>query len=411
MKKSKIFLIIGIVLAAVITGLLLFHGNEKSGLQKQLNLGNEALYDMDYESAILAFEEAIKIDPKNVEAYLGIAEAYIAMEDYENAYLYLTRGYEATGSAILRVMLLLVEEYINSNNVQGVDIFQIIQDVHGAVIENKQQDEIINNINQSTENMNSTEDGNTDVTNNGGDEGTNGDSDSSENNSGNNESGNEQNSEDTEENMPKEELSATPIAQPITPSSFLLFGMPINEDNYEAFKAAVGYSGNDALLGNGPNMVPSNGVGAYVNCSQTRSTVDGPADSWYFGIYNADYTSFIVWEMNHSFWNYNFYYRQSPGWESVIETNVTTPLPLGMPMEEVINVIGYDGDLTLNDAGAVLAGDVQFSYIEGFVTDWGDTMIALDAQRTRDPYRIEIYFANGVVSGVQVFDFSLDYGM
>ncbi|WP_031547562.1 tetratricopeptide repeat protein [Oribacterium sp. FC2011] len=45
-------------------------------IQKQLELGNKFLVDLDYEQAILAFNKVIEIDPKNTEAYFGLGDAY-----------------------------------------------------------------------------------------------------------------------------------------------------------------------------------------------------------------------------------------------------------------------------------------------------------------------------------------------
>lgn len=53
----------------------------KAGLKKHLNLGDKYLTDMDYENAILAYKDAIEIDPKCEEAYIGLADAYEAAID------------------------------------------------------------------------------------------------------------------------------------------------------------------------------------------------------------------------------------------------------------------------------------------------------------------------------------------
>ena len=45
-------------------------------VQEQLDLGAKYMEDLDYESAIVALNKAIQIDPKNVEAYTMLAELY-----------------------------------------------------------------------------------------------------------------------------------------------------------------------------------------------------------------------------------------------------------------------------------------------------------------------------------------------
>lgn len=51
----------------------------------QLELGRKYLTEMNYSEAIAAFTEAIRLNPDNIEAYLGRAEAYAAMGEYEKA--------------------------------------------------------------------------------------------------------------------------------------------------------------------------------------------------------------------------------------------------------------------------------------------------------------------------------------
>ena len=45
-------------------------------VQEQLDLGSKYMAELDYESAIVALNKAIKIDPKNVDAYKMLAEVY-----------------------------------------------------------------------------------------------------------------------------------------------------------------------------------------------------------------------------------------------------------------------------------------------------------------------------------------------
>ena len=71
MKKIKIFFILALV------GILLAGCKGKEArVQKQLDLGSKYMAELDYESAIVALNKAIKIDPKNVDAYTMLAEVY-----------------------------------------------------------------------------------------------------------------------------------------------------------------------------------------------------------------------------------------------------------------------------------------------------------------------------------------------
>lgn len=96
MKTQKVKLIIFafVIVAAIVGGIFIVNKNKDAKFQQQLNLGNEALLNLDYEGAVTAFANAIGIDPKQVEAYLGITEAYVAMEDYVSASEYLIKGWK-----------------------------------------------------------------------------------------------------------------------------------------------------------------------------------------------------------------------------------------------------------------------------------------------------------------------------
>lgn len=53
--------------------------------QEQYDLGVRYLSEGNYEEAVIAFTAAIEIDPKKIEAYNGLADAYLVMGDYESA--------------------------------------------------------------------------------------------------------------------------------------------------------------------------------------------------------------------------------------------------------------------------------------------------------------------------------------
>ena len=71
MKKIKLLFILALV------GILLIGCKGKAArVQEQLDLGSKYMAELDYESAIVALNKAIKIDPKNVDAYKMLAEVY-----------------------------------------------------------------------------------------------------------------------------------------------------------------------------------------------------------------------------------------------------------------------------------------------------------------------------------------------
>lgn len=66
--------------------------------QEQYELGARYLSEGNYEDAVIAFTAAIGIDPKRLEGYTGLAEAYIGAGDYDKAADAVTQGRQACGN-------------------------------------------------------------------------------------------------------------------------------------------------------------------------------------------------------------------------------------------------------------------------------------------------------------------------
>ena len=81
--------------------------------QGQYDLGIRYLSEGNYEEAIIAFTVAIEIDPKNKDAYLGLAEVYIAQGESDKAEEILEKGFDITGDERLSARL---EEIKSRNN-------------------------------------------------------------------------------------------------------------------------------------------------------------------------------------------------------------------------------------------------------------------------------------------------------
>ena len=60
--------------------------------QEQYDLGVRYLSEGNYEEAIIAFAAAIEIEPKRAEAYVGLADVYVAQGDLEKAAAILEQG-------------------------------------------------------------------------------------------------------------------------------------------------------------------------------------------------------------------------------------------------------------------------------------------------------------------------------
>ena len=72
-------------------------GAEQSSWQEQYDLGVRYLSQGNYEEAVIAFTAAIEIDPKQVDAYIGLAQAYSAQGDAQRALEVLAQAEEACG--------------------------------------------------------------------------------------------------------------------------------------------------------------------------------------------------------------------------------------------------------------------------------------------------------------------------
>ena len=105
--------VVALIAIAVITAIVILTvAAPKRALKNQLDAGQKYLTELDYEKAILAYEEALRIDPKNTEAYLGLAEAFVGTGDYDAALKVLDKGFEQTNSEAIQDKRVEVEQII-----------------------------------------------------------------------------------------------------------------------------------------------------------------------------------------------------------------------------------------------------------------------------------------------------------
>ena len=83
-RRRKLWsqLIAVIVLVAV---LLTSCGSKAATATDKIELGQKYLTELNYTEAIASFTEAIKLDQNNIQAYMGRAEAYVALGEYDKA--------------------------------------------------------------------------------------------------------------------------------------------------------------------------------------------------------------------------------------------------------------------------------------------------------------------------------------
>lgn len=87
-------LLIGCGIAAVVA---MNSRGEKSSVSRDISLAESDLSEQNYGNAETGFKKALEKDPTNVDAYLGLAETYIARGQTDNAIGTLKEGLEKTG--------------------------------------------------------------------------------------------------------------------------------------------------------------------------------------------------------------------------------------------------------------------------------------------------------------------------
>ncbi|WP_105615335.1 DUF5050 domain-containing protein [Vallitalea okinawensis] len=85
MSRKVIILVILTTIALASFGVVILIGTGGSQYEKKMELGHECFDEKNYEESITAYEEAIEIDEDSVKARVGMADAYIKLEDYEAA--------------------------------------------------------------------------------------------------------------------------------------------------------------------------------------------------------------------------------------------------------------------------------------------------------------------------------------
>lgn len=95
-----------VILISVIAALLLTGGlvtaiavnNGTKSAESIMALAERYLNEQNYEQAVIEFLRVIEIEPMNVDAYLGLAEAYWRLGERDKAAEILAKGYDVTGS-------------------------------------------------------------------------------------------------------------------------------------------------------------------------------------------------------------------------------------------------------------------------------------------------------------------------
>lgn len=86
MKRKQIIVLIGIITFATITsGLVIGLRDKVESIPDLIEQAYEYLYEGNYDEAIIHFENILIVEPNHLEARIGLAEAYSANGQYEDA--------------------------------------------------------------------------------------------------------------------------------------------------------------------------------------------------------------------------------------------------------------------------------------------------------------------------------------
>ena len=113
--KKNIVVIIIIAAALLIGGIVtaVTVSNSAAGnisASETLQLAERYLSEQNYEQAVIEFQKVLEIEPMNVEAYLGLAEAYLSLGETDKAIELLENGFEQTDSSSLKDKLEKIRE-------------------------------------------------------------------------------------------------------------------------------------------------------------------------------------------------------------------------------------------------------------------------------------------------------------
>ncbi len=344
MKKITIkILAIVAAIAAVVIGVLIFTNNN---FNKYLDLGNKALLDMDYDNAIIAFDKAIDIDPKRPEAYIGMAEVYVALEEYGTAYEYLEKGYHKTNH---------------------ISILEKMDEVIAAQKENDASGETGDTTGAADNDDTGNDSNSSDLENENGD------------NSDNNGDGSatDDDGSDDEDSNDEDALSEGKTSLGFDPRAFTFFGYPVCEDHYEEWKAAIGYNGNEDPMSEG-NRVPSgtygdiaaytyNGAAANEYHYSKMFDLSDPANYYMDAEYGEIMTPYLFWGMDGmdgKKYSAGIQSLDTTNYKHIIEEALDGPIHIGDDLQTVLNMINSGTELVYSAEPVTLDDGVNIVFQE-----------------------------------------------
>ncbi len=144
MKNTKKVLIIAISAIVIIatTVCVLFNTGVFNPLEHQLKLGSKYLDEGKYEEAILAFEKALEIDPKNETIFATVAELYAEHYSVDELIDFFKKQYgEADDSVYEELCIISANKYIE--NEKYGDALSLLKEIYQITNSELLKDKII----------------------------------------------------------------------------------------------------------------------------------------------------------------------------------------------------------------------------------------------------------------------------
>lgn len=142
-KKNMAPIIIAIAVTVIVVAVIVIVvANCKSAkVTRHITAAENYFEEFDYENAVDEYKITIEIDSKNVDAYLGLAETYLSMNEIDSAIFALEEGYRETKSYEIKEML---DELRGKQQTadSGNEVIDKVDDVNSVNISNGIIDEI-----------------------------------------------------------------------------------------------------------------------------------------------------------------------------------------------------------------------------------------------------------------------------
>lgn len=111
-KLIIIIIALAVAIATVSAVFVFFAFGDSAKVQRKMRNAERYLEELDYEQAEAAYQDVLKIDPQNVDAYLGLVEVLTAQEDYDAALECAKEGYEVTQDERLKKQISKLEKML-----------------------------------------------------------------------------------------------------------------------------------------------------------------------------------------------------------------------------------------------------------------------------------------------------------